>query len=271
MSNQYKEILDTDVEAAKKAGSFLKDGIGNAKNLEFKGAIDIVTEMDLGAEEIVVATIKERFPEDAILAEESGLEEGKGRGVDGLWIIDPLDGTTNYAHGFPVFNVSIAFERAGEVIVGVVYDPMRGELFTAVKGEGAYLNGKKLSVSATSELDKSLLATGFPYDIRTSRRNNLNNFSNLAVRVQAIRRAGAAALDLAYVACGRFDGFWELKLKPWDLGAGALIVEEAGGRVTGFDGSPLSIYDGDIVVSNGIIHGEILEVLAMDLLTDEEL
>lgn len=264
MSNQYKEILDTAVEAAEKAGAFLKGGLGNAKEVEFKGAIDIVTEMDLGAEEIVVSTIKKRFPKDSILAEESGRAEGEGKGSEVCWIIDPLDGTTNYAHGFPVFNVSIAVERLGEIVVGVVYDPMRDELFTAVKGGGASLNNRKISVSSGSDLDKSLLATGFPYDIRTSRRNNLNNFSNLAVRVQAIRRAGAAALDLVYVACGRFDGFWELKLQPWDLGAGALIVEEAGGRVTGLDGSLFSIYGGDVVASNGLIHEEMVEILAED-------
>ena len=264
MSNQYKEILDTAIDAARRAGAFLKDGLGSARDFEFKGAIDIVTEMDLGAEDIIVSTVKKSFPEHAILAEERGGEAGKGKGADCCWIIDPLDGTTNYAHGFPVFNVSIAFEVSGEVVVGVVYDPMRDELFSAVKGEGAYLNNRRLSVSTASELDKSLLATGFPYDIRTSRRNNLKNFSNLAVRVQAIRRAGAAALDLAYVACGRFDGFWELKLKPWDLGAGLLIVEEAGGCVSGIAGEPPSIYDGDVVASNGLIHGEMLEILAMD-------
>ncbi|MBI5560967.1 MAG: inositol monophosphatase [Deltaproteobacteria bacterium] len=254
------DIMDTAISAARKAGLQLKESLGRAGRVEFKGAVDIVTEMDIMAENLIVAAIRERFPDHGILTEES-TEAMPLHGSPYRWIIDPLDGTTNYAHGYPAFCVSIAFEEKGVVMSGVVYGPMLDELFTSEKGNGAYLNGKRISVSSAATLNESLLATGFPYDVRTSDEDNLDHFSNFAVRSQAIRRAGSAALDLSYVGCGRFDGFWEMKLKPWDIAAGALIVEEAGGRVTGFRNNPLSRYSADVVATNGLIHDEMLNVL----------
>jgi myo-inositol-1(or 4)-monophosphatase len=255
---QPKDILEAAAGAARSAGLYLKENLSSVCAVEFKGVVDLVTEMDLRAETLIIEAIKKRFPDHGILTEES-VEVASPTPY--RWIIDPLDGTTNYAHGLPVFCVSIAFEENGAVMAGVVYDPTRDELFTALKGKGARLNGAPIRVSATPSLDLSLLATGFPYDVRTSRDNNLSHFANFAVRAQAIRRAGAAALDLAYVACGRFDGFWELKLRPWDVAAGALIITEARGAVTDFYNTPYSIYSGDILASNGLIHKEMLEVL----------
>jgi myo-inositol-1(or 4)-monophosphatase len=177
--------------------------------------------------------------------------------------VDPLDGTTNFAHGFPLFCVSIALEQRRESILGVVYDPMRDELFAAERGGGATLNNRPIRVSATREIGKSLLSTGFPYDITTSRLNNLDHWANFAMHAQALRRVGAAALDLCYVACGRFDGFWELSLNPWDMAAGALIVTEAGGRVTDFQGRSFSNYKPEVIASNGLIHDSMVEVIAI--------
>lgn len=255
MKTSFKK---TAIDAAKSAGLLLKRNIGRRHTIEFKGVIDVVTEMDIKAEDMIMKTIKARFPEHGILTEES-FEQKSGSGY--RWIIDPLDGTTNYLHGFPIFCVSIALEREGEIILGVVFNPMLNELFTAEKGKGAYLNSKKIRVSGISELTKSLLATGFPYDVRTSPDNNISHFANLAVRAQAIRRAGSAALDMCYVACGRFDGFWELKLKPWDTAAAMLIIKEAGGIVTDFNGSAFSLYSGETLASNGLVHDEMIEVL----------
>ena len=181
------------------------------------------------------------------------------------WIIDPLDGTTNYAHGYPVFCVSIALENKGKVILGVVYDPMREEMFVAVHGKGAYLNGKKISVSDCSNISKSLLATGFPYDIRESKENNLDYFNSMAINVQAIRRAGAAALDLANLAAGRFDGFWELKLKPWDTAAGGLLVTEAGGVISDIAGKKWNLQSPSLLASNGLIHEQMIKVLSVKI------
>ncbi|MEK6539300.1 MAG: inositol monophosphatase family protein [Deltaproteobacteria bacterium] len=255
MKTSFKK---TAIDAAKSAGLLLKRNIGRRHTIEFKGVIDVVTEMDIKAEDMIMKTIKARFPEHGILTEES-FEQKSGSGY--RWIIDPLDGTTNYLHGFPIFCVSIALEREGEIILGVVFNPMLNELFTAEKGKGAYLNSKRIRVSGISELTKSLLATGFPYDVRTSPDNNISHFANLAVRAQAIRRAGSAALDMCYVACGRFDGFWELKLKPWDTAAAMLIIKEAGGIVTDFNGSAFSLYSGETLASNGLVHDEMIEVL----------
>ncbi|MEK7803103.1 MAG: inositol monophosphatase family protein [Deltaproteobacteria bacterium] len=255
MKTSFKK---TAIDAAKSAGLLLKRNIGRRHTIEFKGVIDVVTEMDIKAEDMIMKTIKARFPEHGILTEES-FEQKSGSGY--RWIIDPLDGTTNYLHGFPIFCVSIALEREGEIILGVVFNPMLNELFTAEKGKGAYLNSKRIRVSGISELTKSLLATGFPYDVRTSPDNNISHFANLAVRAQAIRRAGSAALDMCYVACGRFDGFWELKLKPWDTAAAMLIIKEAGGIVTDFNGSAFSLYSGETLASNGLVHDEMIEIL----------
>jgi len=252
------DIRDIAVAAATEAGGLLKGRFGSPGKVEFKGAVDLVTEMDRLSEQAIVSRIKSAFPGHGILTEESP-EEVTPDGA--RWIIDPIDGTTNYAHAFPVFCVSIALERDSVVECAVVYNPMLDELFVAEKGRGATLNGKRISVSKTPSLDRSLLATGFPYDIRTSPKNNLDNFARFAVRAQAIRRAGSAALDLCYTACGRFDGFWEMKLRPWDVAAASLIVNEAGGRMTSFSGGDFSIYSSECLASNALVHEEMLSVL----------
>lgn len=248
------------IQAAKKAGLILKSHLGRVKEVQYKGEVNLVTEMDLRSERIIVSEIRRHFPDHSILAEEQN-----SRQLDSpyRWIIDPLDGTTNYAHGYPIFCVSIALEKDGEVILGVVFDPMRNELFVAEKGKGARLNGRKILVTSTADLSHSLLATGFPYDLRESRVNNFDHFRNFALRVQAVRRAGSAALDLSYVAAGRFDGYWEMKLEPWDLAAGALMVREAGGKTTDFLGKTLGLDGRTVLASNGKIHRQMIEILKM--------
>lgn len=253
-----EKILAVAIEAATKAGGMLKDNINGVREVAFKGKINLVTEMDRQSEREIVSVIRAVFPRHQILAEEDTRIETDS---EFRWIIDPLDGTTNYAHGFPTFAVSIAVERAGEIAAGVVYDPMRDELFTAVRGNGAYLNGKTIHVSSTDVLINSLLATGFPYDRLTSRENNMNYFSALLLSSQEIRRCGSAALDLCSVASGRLDGYWELKLQPWDVAAGICIVSEAGGTVSTFAGSPSRISDSEILASNGKIHQAMLEII----------
>ena len=252
--NKYREFTTT---IAKEAGIFLKKRFNEKHTVNYKGEIDIVTEVDKMAEEMLISRIDEKFPHHDILAEESTETD---KGSEFRWIIDPLDGTTNYAHGYPVFCVSIALEKENEIIIGVIYDPMLEEIFVAEKGKGAFLNSKRISVSKTVELPKSLLATGFPYDIRTNPDNNLNYFNEMATKVLAIRRAGSAALDLAYMAAGRFDGFWELRLNPWDTAAGWLLVEEAGGLVTDIFGKDYHLKSPHILTSNGKIHGEMINV-----------
>jgi myo-inositol-1(or 4)-monophosphatase len=211
------------------------------------------------SEALIIAAISQSFPDHGILSEESPTIPSAGKL---RWIIDPLDGTTNYAHRYPVFCVSIALENNGEIVLGVVYDPMRDEMFVSVRGEGAYLNDKKMAISSLKDISRSLLATGFPYDIRESKENNLDYFNAMAVNVQAIRRAGAAALDLAYLAAGRFDGFWELKLKPWDTAAGCLLVTEAGGVISDIAGGKWNLYSPDLLASNGLIHEQMIKVLS---------
>ncbi|MBI5493082.1 MAG: inositol monophosphatase [Deltaproteobacteria bacterium] len=252
------DIKGVAVKIARQAGLFLKENIGRAGKVEFKGAVNIVTEADKKSEALIISELQKNFPGHGILTEESAEIRSAS---EYKWIIDPLDGTTNYAHGFPFFCVSIGFEASGRMVFGVVYDPVLDELFTAGEGMGAELNGKPIKVSGVSSLDRSLLATGFPYDLRTSRENNLDHFSNFTLRAQAIRRAGSAALDLCYVASGRFDGYWEMRLRPWDVAAASLIVKEAGGEITDFSGSPFSIYGNECLASNGLIHGEMLGVL----------
>lgn len=253
MSN-YREFA-TDI--AKEAGTFLKEKLDEKHTIKYKGEIDIVTEVDRMSEEMLISRIGKKFPHHDILAEESaGIESGS----EFRWIIDPLDGTTNYAHGYPVFCVSIALERKDEIILGVIYNPVMEEMFVAEKGKGAFLNDKRISVSDTTELSKSLLATGFPYDIRENPDNNLNYFNEMATKVMAIRRAGSAALDLAYIAAGRFDGFWELRLNPWDTAAGWLLVEEAGGLVTEIFGEDYCVKSPHILATNGKIHGKMIDV-----------
>jgi myo-inositol-1(or 4)-monophosphatase len=245
-------------EAALKAGKLLKENIHGVRTITYKGDINLVTEMDTRSEQAVVETLLASFPDHGIIGEE---ETSIRNGSAYTWIIDPLDGTTNYAHGYPCFAVSIGLEYNTEIVLGVVYDPMRDELFSAQKGEGAFLNGEQVRVSTADALINSLLATGFPYDRKTCGRNNLDHFHNLLMASQEVRRDGSAALDLCYVACGRFDGFWELKLKPWDVAAGSLIVREAGGLVSDFTGSRFSIHDGELLASNGRIHKQMLALL----------
>ena len=245
--------------AAKTAGKLLFDNVQKNRKVQFKGRIDIVTEMDLAAEKLIVARLRKALPEASFLTEEGSVQQ---QASDFKWIIDPLDGTTNYAHTFPVWCVSIALEYRGEVIVGCVYDPTRDELFTATKHDRSRLNGESIKVSDRRRLEQSLLATGFPYDIRTSRINNLDNFARFVRTARAVRRAGSAALDLCYLACGRFDGYWELKLHTWDMAAGVLIVRQAGGKITNFEGNSFSIYSDRLLGSNGRIHSEMIRVLA---------
>lgn len=246
------------IEAAHAGGRVLMQKFGTTMQIMHKGEVDLVTEADRAAEEAIVATIRGTFPRHDVLAEEAdyGHCESTYR-----WIIDPLDGTTNYAHGFPWFAVSIALEVAGEIRLGVIYNPFHHELFVAEKGGGAFLNDVQLRVSSTARLDRAMLATGFPYDRKTSPVNNYDHFVNFQQAAQACRRAGAASLDLAYVAAGRLDGYWEMKLKPWDVAAGQLLVTEAGGRATDFNGYPLDIDGREYLASNGLIHESMMAVL----------
>jgi len=251
-------FLNTAVELALHAGQLIKRMAKQSHTITFKGAVDLVTEADVASEALVIAGIKERFPDHGILAEEKGIEQGES---EYLWIIDPLDGTTNYAHGFPVYGVSIALEYRGEITVGVVYEPNLDELFTAEKGKGAFLNGAPIRVSETRELDRSLLATGFPYNFRTDPDRIIKPFTGFSLNAQGIRRAGAATIDLISLACGRFDGFWEFGLKPWDMAAGGLIAAEAGARITRMEGRSYDIRVPEIVASNGFIHDQMLAVI----------
>ena len=242
-------LLETAVAAGHQAGALLLNYAGSGFHIEYKNPINLVTDADRAAEQCVIDRIKTHFPTHRFLAEESGrLEEGRS---PYLWIIDPLDGTTNFAHGYPAYCVSIGLEYEGRCMLGVIFDPSRNELFTAVEGRGAQLNGRPIHVSGAKTLDSSLLVTGFAYDIRETSRNNLDHFSNFALKAQGLRRTGSAALDLCYVAAGRFDGFWEVRLNPWDMAAGSVIVREAGGRLTNFSGKDLSIYGQELVASNG--------------------
>lgn len=230
---------------ARGAGAILRDGYNKEHTVHYKGVIDLVTESDHASEAFLLGEIKSAFPESNILAEESGNIQGSN---EDLWYIDPLDGTVNYAHHIPIFCVSIGFSTNGVQTLGAVYDPMRDEMFLAEKGKGATLNGKPIRVSNTDELEKSLLVTGFPYDTWNTELDNFKYFERLAKKTQGVRRLGSAALDACYVGAGRFDGFWEYKLKPWDVAAGGLIAAEAGAKVTSIDGkenflaaTPLSI------------------------------
>ncbi len=255
---EIKELLRFSEEVARGAGQILKNGFNRPPSIRYKGRIDPVTEFDLRSEKYIVSQIQQRYPDHSILA-----EEGSGRKTDGAfrWVIDPLDGTVDYAHGFPVYCVSIGLEYRSEIVAGVVFDPERDECFTSGCGCGAFLNGKRIRVSKENKLERALLATGFAYDIKTARRNNLGYFSRMAKQAQGVRRLGSAAIDLCWLACGRIDGFWELSLHPWDTAAGRLIVEEAGGKVTRFSGRKYSIYDNEILASNGRVHRAMQKVL----------
>jgi len=241
------------------AGSLLIQRLGSAR-ITNKGDIDLVTEADIAAEELIIDRIRSHYPRHAILAEESGETISISNDSSWKWIIDPLDGTTNYAHGYPCFSVSIGVEHDGVLELGVVYDPMRKEMFAAERGQGTTLNDRRVRVSDVEELSSAMLCTGFPYNVR-ERPDFAREFARFTMIAQAVRRDGSAAIDLAYVACGRFDGFWEEGLNPWDIAAGVLMINEAGGRVTNYDGSPLNIYKPPICASNGLIHNEMLAVL----------
>jgi myo-inositol-1(or 4)-monophosphatase len=256
---EVQEALPFASELARGAGSILRKGLGSVRQIRFKGEIDPVTEFDLKSEKFITSRIKRKYPDHEILAEEG---TAAGAQSDYRWIIDPLDGTVNYAHGFPVYCVSIALEHLGEICLGVVYDPERDELFRASVGKGSYLNGCRIHVSTQSRLDRSLLATGFAYDVKTARRNNLGLFARMIKSAQAVRRAGSAAIDLCWLACGRLDGFWELQLHPWDTAAATLIVAEAGGKVSRIIGRPYSIFDPDVMASNKLIHAQLGKKLA---------
>jgi myo-inositol-1(or 4)-monophosphatase len=245
-------------QAVLKAGAIQKARFGQSIEVEYKGEIDLVTEVDWACEQAILETLRTRFPGDDIVTEETQLERTGSRRV---WFTDPLDGTTNFAHGYPFFCSSVAVAIDGKVVAGAVYDPVKDELFTGERGAGARLNGRRLSVSSVSVLLESLLVTGFPYDLRNDLDGNLRLFNRFMGQAQAVRRDGAAALDLCYLAAGRIDGFWEERLKPWDIMAGLVIVEEAGGRMTRFDGSALGLSADEVVASNGALHSPMLEVI----------
>lgn len=255
-------MLNFAIETAREAGQILLEKFGRKIEVSKKGDINLVTEADLASEKLIVERIQSYYPKHSILAEESGesniaVNDGETRW---RWIIDPLDGTTNYAHGYPCFCVNIAIEHRDEIVISVTYDPTRDEMFTAEKGNGAALNNRKIRVSDTEDLRDALIVTGFPYDI-AQRENFARHFTQMILSSRGIRRDGSAAIDMAYVACGRFDGFWEEGLNAWDVAAGVLLIEEAGGIVSYYDGSKFSIYEPPICASNGLIHRQMLAIL----------
>jgi myo-inositol-1(or 4)-monophosphatase len=245
-------------ELAWDAAAVLKKGFNRPRKITYKGRIDPVTEYDVKTEKLVAGRIAKRYPNHEILAEEGSATEARS---EYRWIVDPLDGTVNFAHGFPVYCVSIGLQQNGKSILGAVCDPEREELFWGAKNAGAWLNKKPIRVTQERRLDRALLATGFAYDIGTARRNNLGLFARMARRAQGIRRPGSAAIDLCWLACGRIDGFWELKLHPWDTAAAVLLVENAGGKISRVNGRPYSVFDPDLLASNGLIHAEMQRVL----------
>jgi len=253
-------IRGVGLAAAAKAGEILRHYWGKTHCIDKKGAIDLVTEADLASEKAIIHLIRTAFPEHAVLAEESGLTSG----TDSCqWIIDPLDGTTNYAHGLPAFTVSIAFAFEGELIFGSVLNPVIEELFCGMRGRGASLNGRPIRVSTTQTLSDSLLVTGFPYDLQPVIHPMMKRFERCLMAAQGVRRLGSAALDLCYVACGRFEGFWEQNLAPWDTAAGVVIAEEAGASVSDFSNGPYAIEKKEILATNGVIHEELIPLLRL--------
>ena len=253
-------MLNVAREAALEAGKFLKYNLGKVRHIERKlgQETNLVTEIDKASEALIIKKIKQHYPSHDILAEESGDHKAKS---EYRWIIDPLDGTTNYTHGLPLFSVSIGVELNGTMVAGVIYDPSADEIFTAEKGRGAFLNGKRIHVSTHDSLINSLLVTGFPYNVKENPGHVVEHFVNLLMEGQGVRRLGSAAIDLAYVAAGRLDGFWEVFLNPWDKAAGILLVQEAGGVVTDFKNNPASVYDQNTLATNGKIHQHMLRVL----------
>ena len=251
-------IKHTALRAAYQAGEILNNHFGKLKSISKKGIIDLVTEADIASEKRITDIIRASFPDHEILAEESGRHHGDD---SARWIIDPLDGTVNFAHNLPIYCVSIAFALKSQVKMGLVFNPFNGELFSAIKGHGAFLNDNPITVSPPKDLNDSLLATGFPYDVRSRLDNVTKRLKACLSAAQGVRRLGSAALDLCYVACGRFDGFWEENLKPWDMAAGALIVQEAGGRVTDFNDQPFDILQKQTLATNSHIHPHVLNLL----------
>ena len=241
-------------ELAREAGSLLMSYFGKVV-IEYKGDVDLVTQADRSSEELIFARIRKQWPAHDVMGEEGSRHE---TGSDFLWYVDPLDGTTNFAHGYPVFCVSIALEHKGERIAGVIYDPTRDEMFAAEKGSGSRLNGRPICVSKTARLAESLIATGFPSHKR-HKNPNIHFYHQITLRSHGVRRAGSAALDLCCVACGRYDAFWEFNLNPWDTAAGVLLVEEAGGAVTNFTGGPFAINSREVLASNVLLHDELLQ------------
>jgi myo-inositol-1(or 4)-monophosphatase len=252
-------LLSTAIEAVTKAGEIQMAFIEKGFEISHKGTIDLVTEADVAVENMFRTLIAGRFPDHTILAEEFG-EDAATRGASHCWVFDPIDGTNNYAHGLPIFCASLALEIDGRGEIGAIYDPTRRELFVAERGGGAFLNGRPLHVSNAPTLVESMLVTGFPYDIHKRIPEIVGLFGEFVGKARAVRRLGSAALDLCYIAAGRMDGFWEQDLKPWDIAAGTIIVEEAGGRVTDFAGEPYSTRRPQLLATNGIIHEEMVRI-----------
>jgi len=254
------KILCRVIKIVVHTGDYIHRISSQKKYISYKGVVNLVTKFDNVAQTMIVKYLLKNFSEYGILSEEN-VNHNTIKPIK--WLLDPLDGTTNFAHNLPIWAISLALEANDAVMLGVVYDPTRKELFSAIKGKGAFLNGTRIRVSKTRNLGQSLLVTGFPYDIRESKVNNLNHFAHFCVRAQAVRRLGSAALDLCYTACGRFDGYWELKLSPWDQAAGSLILNEAGGKITDFKGHPFNIYGKEVLGTNGFIHNQMMKVLNM--------
>jgi myo-inositol-1(or 4)-monophosphatase len=248
--------LETSVEIAREAGALLSKYFERRVTFELKGEHDLVTEADRASENLVVERLRSHFPSHSIVAEEGGNHTGSS---EYCWYVDPLDGTTNFAHGFPMYNVTMALEQAGELIAGVIFDPEKNELFTAERGSGAYLNNRRIRVSKVSQIENTLVATGFPSQKR-HQNVNVHFYYQLAMVTHGVRRAGSAALDLAYVASGRLDGFWEFGLKPWDMAAGILLITEAGGKCSDMQGGPVSLSGPHLLTDNGLVHQQILDL-----------
>jgi len=252
-------MIDDIIQISKEAGELIRNAFGKAHSIEFKtNELNLVTETDKASEKLITDFIKKKYPSHGILAEEGS---DLNKSAEYLWVVDPLDGTTNFAHGLPIFSVSIGLQKNGETIAGVVYDVMRDVLFSAEKGSGSFENGKRISVSKNENLGHSVLVTGFPYDIRENPDKAYERFIAFLKQARAIRRLGSAAIDFCYVANGVFNGFWELSLHPWDICAGKLIVEEAGGIVADFDGNKIDIYSKRILATNGLVHQKMIDVL----------
>lgn len=263
MKNDFFDYLATARQAALQAGAILRSKFGlSSLQVDKKGRINLVTEADVASEESIRQTILSQYPDHEFLGEESGLSAHSGQP---RWIVDPLDGTTNFAQGYPFFSISIALEIEREIVAGVVYDPTHNEMFSAVKQQGAFLNDQPIRVSDHSILEEALLVTGFPYELRRDPDILLQLFRELIVRARGIRRDGSAALDLCYTACGRFDAFWEVGLHPWDIAAGSLIVQEAGGRITNFSDQPHNLLYPEMLASNSLLHAPILKAIAPHL------